>query len=166
MSSNSVPAQRTLRLVTLITFPPAFIMLLIHGILGGGAFPAVALIPLAISALLALYLLNPNAVTAGGSAITLADGHVVAIDLSLAIWLFVMCICSWINVPRWRHDRGLVMLGTYGSVWVMVNWCVCPPHCMSFSTVLNLLTTLQRYPCVRRRPEASGPDRIVCASVC
>ncbi|KAK5162788.1 uncharacterized protein LTR77_011160 [Saxophila tyrrhenica] len=117
-------AQRTLRLINLITFPPAFIMLLLHGILRGGSFPALALIPLAISALLALYLLNPNAVTAGGSSITLAEGHVAVLDFALGVWLFVMCVCCWVEVPKNRYDGPQVMLGTYGSVWVMVNCAI------------------------------------------
>ena len=122
MSTGMTPNQRTLRLASILSFPPAFIMLIIHGIVGGGPFPAVSIFPLAISALLALYLLKPNAVTTGGNAFQLSRGPIAMIDLSLAIWLLTMCVLCWVNVPRYRYDGGQIMLGTYGSVWVMLNW--------------------------------------------
>lgn len=45
------------------------------------------------------------------------------VDLALGIWLLVCLIVTWVVFPqRWWHDYvGLVMLGSYGTVFVMWN---------------------------------------------
>lgn len=117
--------ERTLRIITILTFPPALIMLLVHGILAEAPVPALALIPLAASMLLGLHHIQPGSVTGAGSGISLTEAHVAMVDSLVGITLFVFCILSWIFVPQDRYcDGGLVMLGTYGSVWIMLDWWV------------------------------------------
>jgi hypothetical protein len=111
----------TLRKLTIIVAPPGFILNLIHGIVSGKAFPALGLIPLAGSALLGASLLYRNKISYGGSPISLSPSNIIAVDFGLAALYFIFLIFSWIVVPHDGWDGGLVMLGTYGTVPLMVN---------------------------------------------
>ncbi|TKW53347.1 hypothetical protein CTA1_2554 [Colletotrichum tanaceti] len=59
----------TLRRLEIIAFPPAFILLVAHGIASQIAFPALGLLPLAASGILAAFILNRDVVAAIGSPI-------------------------------------------------------------------------------------------------
>lgn len=113
-----------LRRITILSFVPAFIILLIHGISSSWAFPALGILPLAVSALLGALLLHRDRVAALGSPIQgLSSGNIFYADLALAIWYFAFLIPTWMFLGR-PWDGGLIILGTYGSVFLMVNLLV------------------------------------------
>jgi hypothetical protein len=117
--SNIPSANHTLLLrnLTILSFPPGFLLGLIHGIITGRLFPAFSSLPLFLSALLAL-MIHPtlrSKLTYGGSPITLSPTNVLACDCLLAFIHFLFLLLSWISVPR-GWDEGAVMLGTYATV--------------------------------------------------
>lgn len=113
-----------LRRITILSFVPAFIILLVHGISSSWAFPALGILPLAVSALLGSLLLHRDRVAALGSPIQgLSPGNIFYADTALAIWYFAFLIPTWMFLSR-PWDRGLIILGTYGSVFLMVNLSV------------------------------------------
>lgn len=119
MQPSTAETLTTLRKITILVGPPGFILNLIHGIISGKAFPAFGLIPLAGSALLGASLLYRDQISYGGSPISLSPSNIIAADSALAVLYFIFLIFSWIVVPGW--DGGQVMLGTYGTVPLMVN---------------------------------------------
>lgn len=124
MPSSAPPVHITttlfLRQTTVYSFPPAFILLLIHGILAEAAFPALGLLPLAASAVLGLFILNRDRVAALGSPVmSLSPHNIFVSDVALAISLLAFLIPSWIMLPQAHRD--LIVLGTYGTVFMMVN---------------------------------------------
>lgn len=110
-----------LRKTTILVFPPAFILCLIHGIISGIAVPALGLIPLFGSAILGSFLMYRDQITFSGSPISLTRAHVCACDFLLGVVLLIILIISWIVVTD-SWDRGAIMLGTYATVPLMMNW--------------------------------------------
>ncbi|KAH7381190.1 hypothetical protein DE146DRAFT_728829 [Phaeosphaeria sp. MPI-PUGE-AT-0046c] len=119
-----------LRAVSLATFPPAFLILLIQGIASQQVNPAIGILPLFFSAAFsALLLVNEKRCGCQASGLTGTPIHLV-FDLMLGIGLLVCLILDWVLMPKsssWsRHDRGdnkgLVMLGTYGTNFLIVNF--------------------------------------------
>ena len=119
---SSTEVLTMLRKITIIAFPPGFILNLIHGIVSHKAFPALGLIPLAGSALLGASLLYRNKISYGGSPISLSPANILMIDFALAVLFLIFLIFSWVIVPGhdWS-DPSEVMLGTYGTVPLMGN---------------------------------------------
>ena len=127
MPSTTSEARSTtvlLRRFSILTFPPAFILLLAHGIASRDAFPALGLAPLGASTLLGALLLYRDQVAAIGSPVqALSTTNVFFADVLLAAALLAMLIPSWIFLTRfWTYNNNsLVMLGTYGTVFMMTN---------------------------------------------
>jgi hypothetical protein len=123
-------ASLFLRKVTVFTYPPAFILCLIHGIVSGCAVPALGLIPAFGSSLLGASLMYRDKVTFGGSPVIIQRGHVCVCDFILAVGLLIILIISWVVVPHFnRYEGSQIMLGTYATVPLMVNLCVSCPGC-------------------------------------
>ncbi|OLN95752.1 hypothetical protein CCHL11_02718 [Colletotrichum chlorophyti] len=138
-----------LRRLTLFPFPPAFILLLAHGLASEQAFPALGILPLAASAVLALFILNRDVVAALGSPVqALSESNVFWADVLLAALHLGFLIPSWILlIQPWRREQ--IVLGTYGTVFMMLDlgvhlWIALPqvihliasrncscPHCRS-----------------------------------
>lgn len=121
--SNNAGTSSTvmLRRITIFSFPPAFIMLLIHGISSSKPFPALGLLPLAASAVIGSMLLYRERVVAGlGSPVQpLSASNIFFADVLLALWHLGFLIPTWVSLPRqWGEDA---VLGTYCSVFLMVN---------------------------------------------
>lgn len=117
----SATTTATLRRLEIIAFPPAFILLLAHGIASEYAFPALGLLPLAASAFLGLFILYHGAVAVIGSPIkALSDSNIFWADCLLAVFHFTFLIPSWICLTEvWREP--LIVLGTYGTVFMMFD---------------------------------------------
>ncbi|KAK1573949.1 uncharacterized protein LY79DRAFT_524815 [Colletotrichum navitas] len=113
-----------LRKVTIITFPPAFILLLIHGIITNCPFPALGILPLFASAILGLFIIRRDLVAALGSPIqALSPSNVFYADLSLSTFHFIFLFISWATI-RNPWDRGQIVLGTYGTVPLMIDTAI------------------------------------------
>jgi hypothetical protein len=126
MPQTSTPRSSNIHLIlrqlSIIAFPPAFILLFAHGIASGNALPAIGIVPLAASAVLGLLLLYRDHVAAVGSSIqALTPSNIFALDVFLAVVFLFMLIPSWIFIT-WGWNRSLIVLGTYGTVFMMVNW--------------------------------------------
>ena len=114
-----------LRRLAIFQFPPAFILLFSHGITSGHAFPVLGIMPLAASAFLGLLLLYRDQVAAFGSALqALTPTNILVADVLLAVGQLGFLIPSWIILTNWRPWGGqsLIILGTYGTVFMMVDW--------------------------------------------
>lgn len=113
-----------LRRITIFTFPPAFIMLIIAGVEGNRVFPALGLIPQAASVIFGYLLLYRERVIALGSPIrAFSPSNTFCVDMALAIWYLGFLIPTWIALP-WQRDEPLIILATYSSVFMMVNLLV------------------------------------------
>lgn len=123
-NDNSMSSTVFLRRVTILSFAPAFFVLLIHGISSGWAFPALGILPLAVSAVLGAMLLHRDRVAALGSPVqALSPENIFYADTALAVWYIAFLIPTWAFLGRpWRRET--IILGTYGSVFLMVNLCV------------------------------------------
>lgn len=120
-SPRLISAAVLLRRTTIFSFPAAFILLLIHGISAQLAFPALGLLPLAVSAFLGVFILNRDRVAALGSPIqSLTPYNIFVSDIVIAASLLAFLIPSWIMLTE-AHPRGLIVLGTYGTVFMMVD---------------------------------------------
>lgn len=113
-----------LRALSLATFPPAFIILLIQGIASQKVNPAIGILPLFFSAAFsALLLINEKKCGCQASGLTGTPIHLV-FDLVLGIGLLVCLILDWIFMSqeyRWGYSRGLTILGTYGTNFLIFN---------------------------------------------
>lgn len=131
-NDNAMSSTVFLRRVTILSFVPAFIILLIHGIASSWAFPALGILPLAVSTVLGALLLHRDRVAALGSPIqALSPGNILYADAALAVWYFLFLIPTWVFLPR-PSDEGLIILGTYGSVFLIVNMSVSPIYLRLF----------------------------------
>ena len=118
-----------LRKTTVFTFPPAFILCIIHGIVAECAVPALGLIPLFASAILGTFLMYRDKIAFGGSPVSLTRAHVCLADFGIGFALMAILIPSWIVVPQTYGNRGDIMLGTYATVPLMVNlYAACSPQ--------------------------------------
>lgn len=110
-----------LRRITIFTFLPACIMCTIHGVATTYAFPALGTIPLAGSAATGLLLLYRDRVAALGSSIrALSSANVFFADVTLAALLLALLVPTWVFLDR-PDESEMVVLGTYCSVFMMVN---------------------------------------------
>lgn len=120
-NDNTMSSTVFLRRITILSFLPAFLILLIHGVSSSWAFPALGILPLAVSAVLGALLLHRDRVAALGSPVqALSPENILYADSALAVWYFAFLIPTWVFLGR-PWDRGLIILGTYGSVFLMVN---------------------------------------------
>lgn len=118
---SGVSSTVFLRRVTILLFPPAFLILLIHGVSSSWAFPALGILPLAVSAVLGALLLHRDRVAALGSPVqALTPENIFYADTILVIWYLAFLIPTWVFLGR-PSDEEIIILGTYGSVFLMVN---------------------------------------------
>lgn len=123
-NDSMVSSTVFLRRITILSFPPAFVILLIHGVGCSWAFPALGILPLAVSAVLGALLLHRDRVAALGSPIqALSPENIFYADATLAAWYFAFLIPTWVLLHR-PSEEEMIILGTYGSVFLMVNWFV------------------------------------------
>ncbi|KAF2202819.1 hypothetical protein GQ43DRAFT_297924 [Delitschia confertaspora ATCC 74209] len=112
----------TLRAISVLTFPPAFLLLLVQGIASRRVNPAIGLIPLAFSSAFSTFLLyNEKRCGCQSSGLT-GPIHLVA-DAILGVGLLVCLILTWVNLPRhWAGSQ--IMFGTYCSNFLLVNFFI------------------------------------------
>ncbi|ROW06772.1 hypothetical protein VMCG_04141 [Cytospora schulzeri] len=122
-SQTTINSTVLLRRITVFSFPPAFIMLLIHGISSGNAFPALGILPHAASVVFGTLLLFRETVASFGSSVqALSAYNVFCADIALTIWYFGFLIPTWLLLDNtWDV---MIILGTYGSVFMMVNFAI------------------------------------------
>lgn len=94
---------------------------IVHGIATTWAFPALGIVPLAGSAIMGLLLLYRDSVAALGSPVqALSSANVFFADSTLAAFLLMFLIPTWVFLDK-PYERGMVVLGTYCSVFMMIN---------------------------------------------
>jgi hypothetical protein len=114
-------APHALRAISLATFPPAFIILLIQGIAAEAVNPAIGILPLFFSsAFSALLLANEKKCGCQASGLTGTPIHLV-FDLMLGIGLLVCLILDWVCMSDGHTGAGLVVMGTYGTNFLLCN---------------------------------------------
>ncbi|KAF2472604.1 uncharacterized protein BDR25DRAFT_259075 [Lindgomyces ingoldianus] len=115
--------SHTLRAISVVTFPPGFLFLLIQGIASGRVNPAIGILPLFCSSAFSAFLLyNERKCGCQSSGLTGTPIHFVA-DFLLGIGLLVCLILAWVFLPH-SYDGGMVMLGTYCTNFLGVNFLV------------------------------------------
>ncbi|KAG9679334.1 hypothetical protein KCU99_g3088, partial [Aureobasidium melanogenum] len=115
---NLSPLDRILRTTTLIAFFPALGLLIPYGIVSTTTVPALGLIPAFFSATFSLLSLKVN---------FRWSQLVLYIDTSLAIFIFSILLPFWVlsaGRRRWEDGGGVVMLGTYGTVPLLMDFCI------------------------------------------
>ncbi|OCL12309.1 hypothetical protein AOQ84DRAFT_386213 [Glonium stellatum] len=119
--SSEDPAY-PLRLLTILTFIPAFPLLLAHGIVSGEVVPAAGIAPLTGSAALSAFLFYRER-QRGSSDDTpvLRSGIILAVDAVLAACIITVLIFTWLIVPGEWGRGNWVMLATYGTVPLLAN---------------------------------------------
>lgn len=124
--SDAMSSTVFLRRLTIITFFPASILLICHGVLSSFAFPALGMIPQAGSAALGALLLYRSKVVPHGSSIRALSSTNIFYADSLLIFLFLaMMIPTFVLLAKPEHED-MVILGTYGSVFMIINLYVNP----------------------------------------
>lgn len=110
-----------LRAISLATFPPAFLVLLIAGLALEQVNPAIGLIPLFFSAAYAALLLaNEKKCGCQAGGLTGTPFHFI-LDFVIGTGLLVCLILAWIFMGRHRYRQRGVMLGTYGTNFLICN---------------------------------------------
>jgi hypothetical protein len=139
--TKSVP--QSLRAISIVTFPPAFLLLLIQGIASARVNPAISILPLFLSSAFSVFLLhNERPCGCQSAGLTGTPVHLVA-DLLLGTALLICLILTWVFLPR-HYEGSLIMLGTYCTNFLGVNLYV-------FSAYLpTYLTTFVPYALVSR----------------
>ncbi|KAH0366622.1 hypothetical protein KCU65_g5254, partial [Aureobasidium melanogenum] len=112
------PLDRILRTTTLISFFPALGLLIPYGIVSNTVFPALGLVPAFFSAILGLLSLMAN---------FRWSQLVLYMDMFLAISILSILLPFWVlgaGRRQWRDSAGVVMLGTYGTVSLLMNFWI------------------------------------------
>lgn len=114
-------SNASLRKFPLYSFPPGFILFLIHGLATGQPFPALGLLPMTASAIVSGLLLFRDKFAASGSPIqNLSPSNVFFADVGLAVFHLAMLIPSFVFLTAPWHE-GQVALGAYCTVFQMVD---------------------------------------------
>jgi hypothetical protein len=107
-----------LRAISLATFPPAFIILLIAGLQLSHVIPAIGLVPLFFSsAYSALLLANERKCGCQAGGLTGTPFHFI-LDFVIGTALLVCLILAWVLMPE---DGSGIMMGTYGTNFLICN---------------------------------------------
>ncbi|CAD0106325.1 unnamed protein product [Aureobasidium uvarum] len=111
---TSSPLDRILRNTTIITFLLALALLIPYSIVSYSCVLAVGLVPAFFSAVLGLASLNAS---------IRQSWMFLYMDLFLAVFLFSILVPFWVLTARqgWLSSSGVAMLGTYGSVPLMMD---------------------------------------------
>ena len=108
-----------LRALSLLSFFPAFPILLIAGIALEQVNPAIGLVPLFVSALYsALLLSNEKKCGCKASGLTGTPFHFI-LDFLIGTGLLVCLILTWVFIGYYRESG--VVLGVYGTNFMIVN---------------------------------------------
>ncbi|KAF2735854.1 hypothetical protein EJ04DRAFT_534003 [Polyplosphaeria fusca] len=119
--TKSVP--HSLRAVSVATFPPGFLLLLIHGIAADRVNPAIGLLPLFVSsAYSGLLLAHEKRCGCQNSGLSGTPLHLIC-DMLLGVGLLVCLILAWVNVPG-DWSGSLIMLATYGTNFLITNFLI------------------------------------------
>ncbi|KAK5121808.1 hypothetical protein LTR85_004683 [Meristemomyces frigidus] len=111
---------RVFRIITILAFAPTVAFVLPHGIGTHMLCPALGILPMAISACVGLVHVLGKAKFRAVS---------IAMDIFCACFLIGVLIPSWVFIASggsWWYgvNAGLVMVGTYGTVPMMVNFMI------------------------------------------
>ncbi|KAF7558773.1 hypothetical protein G7046_g5390 [Stylonectria norvegica] len=122
-STSLATPHPTLRLLTIASFIPAFPLCLAHGILSHQPIPVVGLVPLAVSAAGAGFLLRlPYTEDTGATARRLAHPVVVFVyDVLLAVALMVVLVFTWIATGG---SPALSMLAAYATMPLLFTFLI------------------------------------------
>ncbi|CAD0081977.1 unnamed protein product [Aureobasidium vineae] len=109
--------DRILRNTTIITFLLALALLIPYSLVSYYCVLAIGLVPAFFSAVLSLVSLNAS---------FRQRWMFVYIDAFLAVFLFSILVPFWVLTAHegWSTPSGVVMLGTYGSVPLMMDFCI------------------------------------------
>lgn len=122
-------SHSSLRIVSILTFLPAFPLCVAHGVLSHHSVPAVGLVPLVFSASGAIFLLRRRAVRHDdeeGSSFAAKASHPVLVfvcDIILATALMVVLVFTWIAPGG---SPSLSMLAAYATIPLLVNLYISP----------------------------------------
>ena len=107
-----------LRAISLATFPPAFIILLIAGLQLSHVIPAIGLVPLFFSsAYSALLLANERKCGCQAGGLTGTPFHFI-LDFVIGTALLVCLILAWVLMPGGWRGSGIM---TYGTNFLICN---------------------------------------------
>jgi len=111
-----------LRAISLATFPPAFVILLISGIALKQVNPAIGLVPLFFSsAFAALLLANEKKCGCRAGGLTGTPFHFM-LDFLIGTGLLVCLILAWVFMGQnGRRRNGGIIIGTYGTNFIICN---------------------------------------------
>jgi hypothetical protein len=114
MMESPSSLDRVLRTTTIVTFLVGFGFLLPYGIASNSVLPALGLVPAFISAIV-----SPLALNTG----TRWRWFIMCMDIFVAVFLLIVLVLYWLLTAgsmRWLSN-GTIMLGTYGSMPLMVD---------------------------------------------
>jgi hypothetical protein len=114
--------KHTLRVISALGFPPTFLFLLLHGIFAEQVFPALVLVPMALSSLYSFVLLSSKKKDGSEQYAMSGSRAQFIVDFLLGFGLIAFLVPGWVCLASgWRMDVGDIMLGTYGTVFPMLN---------------------------------------------
>jgi hypothetical protein len=107
--------DRVLRLITIWAWIPAMCLLIPYGVIAGKVVPPLGLIPISISAVFGLVMISRNSTP---------RGVIISMDVFIAAFLFSIIVPGIALMRRggWWSDRGLMMVGTYATCPLLLNW--------------------------------------------
>lgn len=112
------PTDRVLRAITIVSFVPALIMLIIHGVIFRSVLPAIGLVPMFVSSSFGMLYLMRN----------VKSGWIpFGVDMFLTTFLFAILLPSWISLARRWGSNSDIMLGTYSTVPIMLSLYAASP---------------------------------------
>ncbi|ENH61551.1 hypothetical protein FOC1_g10016372 [Fusarium oxysporum f. sp. cubense race 1] len=122
MAHHRPPAShRTLRLVAIASFLPAFPLCIAHGVLSNDAAPAVGLVPLAFSSGGSLFLLRRRERDDGLAHKLSHPVMAFAFDVVLAAACMIVLVFTWISKGQLAS---LSMLAAYATIPLLVNFVI------------------------------------------
>lgn len=112
--SSISESDRTLRIISIITFIPAIAILIPHGVLSDHPCPAIGLIPMSLSAAYGIVLINK----------TIKSQSIdTFIDAFLAVFLIGILVPTLIDLSprRWYYGGDARILGAFGTMPLLIN---------------------------------------------
>ena len=113
-------SAHTLRTIAVLTFIPGFLMLAIQGLKTHQKFPAVGIVPLFFSTAFSALLLAKQK-RCGCQPSGLIGALIFVCEVILGAGLLVVLIWWWVVVPWKWVRREMIMLGSYGTNFLIVN---------------------------------------------
>ncbi|KAF1966541.1 hypothetical protein BU23DRAFT_560118 [Bimuria novae-zelandiae CBS 107.79] len=120
--TTSIP--HSLRALSIVSFAPAFILLLICGIASSRVNPAIGILPMFFSAAYSSALLaNENNCGCRAAGLTGTPLHMVS-DMLCGTGLLVCLILGWVSMGSWGYEGVPLIIGTYGTNFILFNFGV------------------------------------------